>query len=77
MIPGGCNGMMWRRASEIVFNPRQLTMMVRLLVGGLALRSVTSTPKFSDPDANTAYVESNAAISKLPGLPAAFSFSRT
>ena len=52
--------------TEIVFNPRQLSMMVRLLVGGLALRSVTSNPKFSDPDANTAYVE--AVIPEIHGI---------
>ena len=52
--------------TEIVFNPRQLTMMVRLLVGGLALRTVTDNPKFSDPDANTAYVE--AVIPEIQGI---------
>ena len=52
--------------TEIVFNPRQLTMMVRLLVGGLALRTVTDNPKFSDPDANTAYVES--VIPEIQGI---------
>ena len=52
--------------TEIVFNPRQLTMMVRLLVGGLALRTVTDDPKFSDPDANTAYVQS--VIPEIQGI---------
>ena len=43
----------WRRRSpgtsaeaDIVFNPRQLTMMVRLLLAGLALRTVTGNPSF-------------------------------
>ena len=52
--------------TEIVFNPRQLTMMVRLVVAGLALRTVTSNPKFSDPDANTAYVQS--VIPEIQGI---------
>jgi len=52
--------------TEIVFNPRQLKMMVRLVVAGLALRTVTSNPKFSDPDANTAYVQS--VIPEIQGI---------
>jgi hypothetical protein len=52
--------------TEIVFNPRQLTMMVRLLLGGLALRTVTANPKFSDAEANTAYVES--VIPEIQGI---------
>lgn len=52
--------------TEIVFNPRQLTMMVRLLLGGLALRTVTANPKFSDSEANTAYVES--VIPEIQGI---------
>jgi hypothetical protein len=44
--------------TEIVFNPRQLKMMVKLLLAGVALRTVTGMGIFSNPDANTAYVES-------------------
>jgi hypothetical protein len=52
--------------TDIVFNPRQLTMMVKLLLAGLALRTVTDNPQFSDPDANTAYVE--AVIPEIQGI---------
>jgi MoxR-like ATPase len=52
--------------TEIVFNPRQLKMMVQLLLGGLALRAVTGNPKFSDRDANTAYLE--AVIPEIQGI---------
>jgi hypothetical protein len=52
--------------TEIVFNPRQLTMMVRLLLAGLALRTVTGNAQFSDPEANTAYVE--AVIPEIQGI---------
>ena len=52
--------------TDIVFNPRQLTMMVRLLLAGLALRTVTGNPQFSDPEANTAYVE--AVIPEIQGI---------
>jgi hypothetical protein len=50
----------------IVFNPRQLLMMVKLLLAGVALRSVTGDPKFSDPEANTALVE--AVIPEIQGI---------
>jgi hypothetical protein len=52
--------------TEIVFNPRQLKMMVRLLLAGLALRMVTGNPKFSDPEANTAYVA--GVIPEIQGI---------
>ncbi len=52
--------------TDIVFNPRQLTMMVRLLLAGLALRTVTANPEFSEPEANTAYVE--AVIPEIQGI---------
>jgi hypothetical protein len=39
---------------------------VKLLVGGLALRTVTENSMFSDPDANTAYVE--AVIPEIQGI---------
>jgi MoxR-like ATPase len=52
--------------TEIVFNPRQLAMMVRLLLAGLALRTVTGNSQYSDPDANTAFVES--VIPEIHGI---------
>jgi hypothetical protein len=52
--------------TDIVFNPRQLTMMVRLLLAGLALRTVTGNSQLSDPDANTAYIE--AVIPEIQGI---------
>jgi MoxR-like ATPase len=44
--------------TEIIFNARQLKMMVKLIKAGIALRSVTQLDMFSDPDANTAYIAS-------------------
>jgi MoxR-like ATPase len=52
--------------TDIVFNPRQLTMMVKLLLAGLALRAVTGNSQFSEPEANTAYVE--AVIPEIQGI---------
>jgi MoxR-like ATPase len=52
--------------TDIVFNPRQLTMMVRLLLAGVALWTVTGNSRYSDPDANTAYVES--VIPEIHGI---------
>ncbi|MFA4901848.1 MAG: hypothetical protein WC600_03795 [Desulfobaccales bacterium] len=41
-------------------------MMVRLLLAGLALSTITNNPQFSDPDANTAYIE--AVIPEIQGI---------
>ena len=44
--------------TEIIFNARQMKMMLKLIRAGIALRSVTQMDMFSDPDANTAYIAS-------------------
>ena len=52
--------------TEIIFNPRQLKMMVKLLVGGHALGKVTGQSRFSDSESNTAYIE--AVIPEVQGI---------
>jgi MoxR-like ATPase len=52
--------------TEIIFNPRQLKMMVKLLVGGHALGKVTGQSSFSDSETNTAYIE--AVIPEVQGI---------
>ncbi len=37
-------------------NPRQLKMMVKLLLSGFALERVTGQANFSEPESNTAYI---------------------
>ena len=44
--------------TEIIFNARQLKMMLKLIKAGIALRSVTRMDMFSDRNANTAYIAS-------------------
>jgi MoxR-like ATPase len=52
--------------TEIIFNPRQLKMMVKLLLSGFALERVTGQAYFSQPESNTAYIQS--VIPEIQGI---------
>ena len=52
--------------TEIIFNPRQLKMMVKLLLSGFALERVTGQAYFSEPESNTAYIQ--AVIPEVQGI---------
>lgn len=51
---------------EIVFNARQLKMMISLISNGLGLRYASGLPVFSNSDSNTAYI--TACIPELQGI---------
>jgi hypothetical protein len=52
--------------TEIIFNPRQMKMMVKLLLSGFALERVTGQAYFSQPETNTACIQ--AVIPELQGI---------
>ena len=52
--------------TEIIFNPRQLKMMIKLLLSGFALERVTGQAWFSEPESNTAYIQ--AVIPEVQGI---------
>ena len=52
--------------TEIIFNARQMKMMLKLIKADIALRSVTKMEMFSDRDANTVYIAS--VIPEIQGV---------